>query len=135
MPLPGARSVLMLRAARDAHGRTQSNVRWNYGHATIPRHLRDVYVSEYGIADLRYASDEDCAVAMAGIADARFQQGLLDEARASRKLGAGFVAPERWRRNSPQHLGATLAPFRALLTQTLRLDERGLVPCAWGGSN
>ena len=111
--LPGARSVLMLRAARDAHGRTQSNVRWNYGHATIPRHLRDVYVSEYGIADLRYASDEDCVVAMAGIADARFQQGLLDEARASRKLGAGFVAPERWRRNSPQHLGATLAPFRA----------------------
>ncbi|MBO9717037.1 MAG: acetyl-CoA hydrolase [Pseudoxanthomonas sp.] len=111
--LPRARSVLMFRALREANGRTESNVRWNYGHATIPRHLRDVYVDEYGIADLRHASDEDCVVAMAGITDARWQQGLLDTARAARKLRAGFTAPPRWRRNTPQRLREALAPFRA----------------------
>ncbi|MFP3648668.1 acetyl-CoA hydrolase/transferase C-terminal domain-containing protein, partial [Paraburkholderia sp. SIMBA_054] len=36
--LEDARSVLMFRASRaDAGGREESNVRWNYGHATIPR--------------------------------------------------------------------------------------------------
>ncbi|UNK58084.1 acetyl-CoA hydrolase [Pseudoxanthomonas daejeonensis] len=110
--LPGARSVLLLRAVREAHGRTDSNVRWNYGHATIPRHLRDVYVDEYGIADLRYASDEDCVIAMAGITDARYRDGLLEHARAARKLRAGFQVPARWERNTPQRLGAALAPFR-----------------------
>lgn len=111
--LPGARSVLMFRAVRDAHGRSGSNVRWNYGHATIPRHLRDVYVDEYGIADLRHASDEDCVTAMAGITDTRYQAGLLGQARAARKLRTGFQAPARWERNTPQRLGAALAPFRA----------------------
>jgi len=111
--LPGARSVLMFRALREAHGRTQSNVRWNYGHATIPRHLRDIYVSEYGIADLRHRSDEDCVVAMAGITDARHRPALLGEAKASRKLRADFAAPAAWDRNNPQRLRDALAPFRA----------------------
>lgn len=111
--LPAARSVLMFRAAREAGGRPESNVRWNYGHATIPRHLRDVYVDEYGIADLRHASDEDCVVAMAGIADARWQASLLDTAKAARKLRGDFTAPARWQRNTPQRLTGVLAPFRA----------------------
>ncbi|MES5815959.1 acetyl-CoA hydrolase/transferase C-terminal domain-containing protein [Pseudoxanthomonas sp. Soil82] len=110
--LPDARSVLMLRSTREAHGRSESNVRWNYGHATIPRHLRDLYVDEYGIADLRHASDEDCVVAMAGIADARWQAGLLDAAKAARKLRGDFAAPPRWQHNTPQRLGQSLAPFR-----------------------
>ena len=110
--LPGARSVLMFRALREAHGRTGSNVRWNYGHATIPRHLRDIYVDEYGIADLRYASDEDCVIAMAGITDTRWQQPLLDEARSAGKLRADFVPPPHWHRNTTQRLGEALAPFR-----------------------
>ncbi|HET6395946.1 MAG TPA: acetyl-CoA hydrolase/transferase C-terminal domain-containing protein [Pseudoxanthomonas sp.] len=111
--LPDARSVLMLRAVREAGGRAESNLRWNYGHATIPRHLRDVYVDEYGIADLRHASDEDCVLAMAGIADARFRDGLLQAAREAGKLRAGFVPPPRWDRNTPQRLAGALAPFRA----------------------
>ncbi|WP_372018801.1 acetyl-CoA hydrolase/transferase C-terminal domain-containing protein [Pseudoxanthomonas sp. 10H] len=110
--LPDARSVLMFRAVREARGRAESNVRWNYGHTTIPRHLRDLYVSEYGIADLRHASDADCIVAMAGIADARWQAGLLAPAQAARKLRAGFVAPAHWQRNTPGRLAHALAPFR-----------------------
>ena len=49
--LEDGRSVLMFRARRGEGARGESNVRWNYGHTTIPRHLRDLFVNEYGIAD------------------------------------------------------------------------------------
>ena len=107
--LPDARSVLLLRATRGEGG---SNLRWNYGHTTIPRHLRDVYVTEYGIADLRGKRDEDCVIAMAGIAAAPFQQRLLHEAKASGKLRDDFRAPDAWQRNTASRLGETLATFR-----------------------
>ena len=111
--IPGGRSVLMLRAARGRGSRRASNIRWNYGHTTIPRHLRDVYVTEYGIADLLGKVDEDCIMSMAAVAEAGFQQPLLDVAKANGKLRRDFIAPEAWRRNTPDHLHATLAPFRS----------------------
>src|SRR5690606_26441606 len=89
-----------------------SNIRWNYGHCTIPRHLRDIYIDEYGIADLRGKNDEDCVVAMAGITDARHQRALVDAAKRDRKLRADFELPEAWSRNTPAHLRERLAPFR-----------------------
>ncbi len=110
--LPGARSVLMFRAVRDDGGNRQSNVRWNYGHTTIPRHLRDIYVNQYGIADLRGRTDEDCVSAMAAITDAAFQDELLQRARAAKKLAGGLTAPPQWLRNTPPALAASLAPFR-----------------------
>ncbi len=110
--LPDARSVLMFRAVRDDKATAQSNVRWNYGHTTIPRHLRDIYLNEYGIADLRGLTDEDCVIAMAGITDAAFQQPLLEQARAAKKLARDFRAPTHWQRNSAGALAARLAPFR-----------------------
>ncbi|MDN5782136.1 MAG: acetyl-CoA hydrolase [Luteimonas sp.] len=111
--LPDARSVLLLRATREAGGKTKSNIRWNYGHCTIPRHLRDIYINEYGIADLRGRNDEDCVIAMAGITGTRWQQGLIDTARHDRKLRADFTMPPAWSRNTPGRLRAALAPFRA----------------------
>ena len=111
--LPDGRSALLLRATRDAGGRTGSNIRWNYGHVTIPRHLRDLYVTEYGIADLRGKPDEDCVIAMAAIADASAAPGLLAEAVRSRKLRADFRMPEAWGRNNAARVRAALAPFRA----------------------
>jgi acyl-CoA hydrolase len=108
--LPDARSVLMLRATRDSGGRVGSNIVWNYGHTTIPRHLRDAYVSEYGIADLRGRSDEDCIAAMLAITDARFQRDLRATA-----IGHGKLRPEAFApavRNTPEQLRGALAPFR-----------------------
>ncbi|NUO75597.1 MAG: acetyl-CoA hydrolase [Lysobacter sp.] len=110
--LPDARSVLLLRATREAGGRTSSNLVWNYGHTTIPRHLRDLYISEYGIADLRGRADEDCVVAMAAIADARYAGGLLDTARKEGKLRADYRTAGPARRNTPEALRAALAPLR-----------------------
>src|SRR6185369_7765341 len=51
--LEDARSLIVLRSTRSASGKTSSNIRWNYGHTTIPRHLRDIVITEYGVADLR----------------------------------------------------------------------------------
>jgi acyl-CoA hydrolase len=110
--LPGARSTLLLRATRGTGGAAQSNLRWNYGHTTIPRHLRDIYISEYGIADVRGLVDEDCVVAMAAIGDARFSAGLLEEAKQHRKLRRDFAPPAAWAHNTPARLRDALAPFR-----------------------
>ena len=111
--LPDARSILLLRATRGDGGGAESNIRWNYGHTTIARHLRDIYINEYGIADLRGKNDEDCIVAMAGISDARFVHPLLETAKHNRKLRADFTVPEAWSRNTPRRLRDALALFRA----------------------
>ena len=121
----GGRSVLMFRSTREQRGRISSNILWNYGHTTIPRHLRDVYVTEYGIADLRGKSDEQCVIAMAGIADARFQADICAQAKAAGKLDPGFAAPAHWRQNTPEELVRRLQPFRA----------RGLFPAFPFGSD
>jgi len=123
--LDGGRSVLLLRATRESGGRVESNIRWRYGHATIPRHLRDVYVTEYGVADLRGRSDEACARAMLAISDARFVDALAAEAIRAGKLPRDFRVPDAWRRNTPEALAARLAPFAA----------RGLFPAFPFGSD
>src|SRR4249919_115940 len=110
--LPDARSALMLRATRDAGGRTRSNIVWNYGHTTIPRHLRDVYISEYGIADVRGRSDEDCIAAMLAITDTRFQHELQATAVANGKLRRDAALPPGASRNTPGHLRESLSAFR-----------------------
>src|SRR5262245_39872228 len=71
--LEDARSIIMLRATRETKGHATSNIRWNYGHTTIPRHLRDIVVTEYGVADLRGKTDRDVIAAMLAITDSRFQ--------------------------------------------------------------
>lgn len=111
--LDDGRSVLLLRATRDSGGRARPNIVWNYGHTTIPRHLRDIAISEYGIADLRGLGDEDCIKAMLSIADARFQDDLAERAKEAGKLSPDFRIPDGWRRNTAERLKEALAPFRA----------------------
>ncbi len=111
--LPSGRSVLLLRATRKHAGGIESNIRWNYGQTTIPRHLRDIVVTEYGIADLRGKSDSECIEAMLSICDARFLDALCAEAKSHGKLAADFVPPAGWRRHLPTYLHEALAPFRS----------------------
>ncbi|MEP6484253.1 MAG: acetyl-CoA hydrolase/transferase C-terminal domain-containing protein [Rudaea sp.] len=131
--LEGGRSILMLRSTRASKGRVASNILWNYGHTTIPRHLRDIYVTEYGTADLRGKSDEDCAIAMMAISDARFVDQLVGEAKSAGKLRRDFTIPDRWRNNTPQHLEECLRPFRTCLPlfpfgSDFTADEQKLLP-------
>jgi acyl-CoA hydrolase len=111
--LPGARSILALRSTREKNGEVISNILWNYGHETIPRHLRDVVVTEYGIADLRGRTDQDVIAALLNIADSRFQEGLKHAARTAGKLSSGYQIPEAHRNNTPRALQERFAIARA----------------------
>ena len=110
--LPGARSILCVRATRTRHGRTTSNIVWNYAHQTIPRHLRDLVVTEYGIADLRGRTDEEIIIALLNVADSRFQDALLSRARSAGKIRADYRIPEAFRNNLPQRLTRALRGHR-----------------------
>jgi hypothetical protein len=110
--LEGARSLLTLEATRPVGRTTQSNIRWNYGHETIPRHLRDVFVTEYGVADVRGKSDADVIAAMLAIADSRFQSELARQAKDAGKLPKNFEIAAAHRENFPERIAAALKPAR-----------------------
>jgi len=104
--LENGRSILMLRATRTKANKVESNVLWNYGHTTIPRHLRDIVITEYGIADLRGQSDQEVIKRLLAISDSRFQAKLLASAKAAGKIDVNFSLPDRWRNNLPDKLTA-----------------------------
>jgi len=80
---------------------------------TIPRHLRDVVVTEYGVATLRGHTDRDCVAALLAIADSRFQPALLAEAQRAGKIETSYRIPDAQRSNTPAALAAALKPLRA----------------------
>lgn len=108
--LEGARSIILLKAVRESKGKVESNIVWSYGHVTVPRHLRDIVVTEYGVADLRGQPDEECVKRMLAITDARFIDGLVEEAIAAKKLAKGFTVPPAWRENTPAAIDRALRP-------------------------
>jgi hypothetical protein len=121
----GARSILTLEATRQARVKAQSNIRWSYGHATIPRHLRDIIVTEYGAADLRGKSDAEVIAAMLAVADSRFQAELTRQAKDAGKLPKSFEIPAAHRDNVPERITRALKPAR----------EAGLLPSFPFGSD
>lgn len=123
--LEGARSILTLEATRGAGSKVESNIRWSYGHQTIPRHLRDVFVTEYGVADVRGKSDADVIAAMLAIADSRFQGELIREAKDTGKLPRDYAIPDVHRENYPERITRALKPAR----------EGGLLPSFPFGSD
>jgi hypothetical protein len=123
--LQGARSILTVEATRQAGAGAQSNIRWSYGHETIPRHLRDVIVTEYGVADLRGKSDADVIAAMLQVADSRFQAELARQAKDAGKLPKDFEIPPAHRDNHPDRIASALKPAR----------EAGLLPSFPFGSD
>lgn len=109
--LPDARSILMLRATHEHRDGMRSSIVWNYGHTTIPRHLRDVVITEYGVAHLRGCSDSEVIKRLLAIADSRFQDELAGAAKLHGKLELGYIIPDRYRQNLPQALDDKLHPW------------------------
>jgi acyl-CoA hydrolase len=108
--MPDGRSIMMCKSSR---GSSASNIVWKYGHTTIPRHLRDIFVTEYGVVNVRNMPDKDVIAKMLNISDSRFQQALMDEAKAAGKLPANYQIPELYRQNTPQKLESILNKYRA----------------------
>jgi acyl-CoA hydrolase len=116
--LDDARSIITLKSARGTGKKLASNVRWSYGHETIPRHLRDIVVSEYGVADLRGKDDQGVIAAMLSIADSRLQPELMRSAKDAGKLPKHYELPAAARDNTPERIERALLPLR----------EKGFLP-------
>lgn len=115
LQLEDAQSILMCRAWRSNDGVAQSNIRWSYGHDTVPRHHRDVFVSEYGVAATRGLTDQQVIDAILGIADSAFQQALIDEAKQAQKIAAKYQLADDATGNTPAAVEAIFGrrEFRA----------------------
>ena len=123
--LPDARSILCVRATRTRHGRTTSNILWSYAHETIPRHLRDIVVTEYGIADLRGRTDAEVIAALLNIADSRFQDGAAGARPGGRQDPRRLPHPGRLPRQPAAAPGARAGgASRARLLQRVPLRHR-----------
>lgn len=115
--LEGARSILLLRSWREAGGEVTSNVFWQYGHCTIPRHLRDIVITEYGIADLRGQTDSEVIARLLAISDSRFQKPLMEQAKKAGKLARDFELSARFTDNTPERLEAIKARHAGLFPE------------------
>jgi acyl-CoA hydrolase len=113
--IKNARSVLTLPATRTSDGTITSNIVWQLPVTTVPRHMCDIVVTEYGAADLRGQPDENVAKSMISIADSQFQEGLLNTAKKAGKLAKNYQIPPAHRNNTQDVLTSWLAPHRVAL--------------------
>ncbi len=111
LALRGANSIMMLRSHRISDGKAEPNIVWQLDRTTIPRHMRDVVVTEYGVAWLKGASDAECIARVAAIADHRFSGALASKARDAGKLDRNTML--RTGANRPERLRELLAKPRA----------------------
>ena len=112
--LPGGRSILLLRSTRTKNGKISSNIVDKYGSLTIPRHLRDVVITEYGIADLRGKRDKDVIAALLNITDSRFQNELMEKVKKAGKLPLDHQIPEAFQNNYPEQLAQRMGRFKKM---------------------
>ena len=96
----------MLHATRTAKGKDHPTSAGATATRTIPRHLRDIIITEYGIADIRGKSDSEVIAAMLAITDSRFQDELLRQAKDAGKIARTFDLPKSARDNTPDAIDA-----------------------------
>ncbi|MHB1222223.1 MAG: acetyl-CoA hydrolase/transferase C-terminal domain-containing protein [Gammaproteobacteria bacterium] len=106
--IPGGYSIITCRSTRETKYGTESNIVWQYPNMTIPAFLRDIVVTEYGIADCRSKTDEDVIKELLNITDSRFQSALLKTAKKAGKIRADYQIPAAFRQNYPDQLAAVL---------------------------
>ena len=111
--LDGAMSILMCRACRESGGKVSSNIRWNYGHTTVPRHHRDVYVTEYGIAATRGRSDRDTIDRLLHVAGAEFHDDLIEAPRRAGKIERDYKMASDADNNRPEVIASVFNQHRA----------------------
>jgi len=112
--LPDGHSVLNLRSTRFNKGKLVSNIVPFYGHITIPRHLRDIVVTEYGIAYVRGCTDEEIIQRLLNITDSRFQNELMQWAKDVGKLDPEYQIPPIYRNNTPDSYQNILKKYKTL---------------------
>lgn len=102
--LDGARSIINCHATRVFNNTVCTNVLWGYSNHTISRYLRDIVVTEYGIADCRSKTDAEVIQAILNITDSRFQKELLSAAKKSGKIANDYEIPAAFTQNYPEQI-------------------------------
>ncbi len=110
--LEDGRLIMMIKSVKGSGKNLKSNIVFNYPQCSIPRHLRDIIVTEYGIADIRGKSDREIIAAMINIADSRFQKQLLNQAKKAKKIPEDYEIPEEYRNNTPEKIVQLLKPYQ-----------------------
>lgn len=110
--LPDGRFILMIKSTKGSGKSLRSNIVFNYGSCTITKHSRDIIVTEYGIADIRDMPEHKVIKKMINIADSRFQQQLLEQAKKAGKVEPGYRIPEEYRNNYPEKIAGILKPYQ-----------------------
>lgn len=110
--LPDARLIILIKSTKGSGKTLKSNIRFSYGHCSVPKHLRDIIVTEYGIADLRGKPDKEVIMEMLKVADSRFQDQLLKEAKKAGKIPKDYEIPPEYRNNTPEKIAAILGPYQ-----------------------
>ncbi|MEZ5022420.1 MAG: acetyl-CoA hydrolase/transferase C-terminal domain-containing protein [Chitinophagales bacterium] len=110
--LPDGNSILNLRSTRFEKGKLKSNIIPFYGHITIPRHLRDIVVTEYGIAFIRGKTDAEIIKALLNITDSQFQEELLSWAKKVGKIEADYQIPALYKNNTPASYLSVLKKYK-----------------------
>ena len=111
--VPGGKLIMAIRATRGSGKSLKSNIVYNYGHCSIPKYLRDIIVTEYGIAHIKGLSDSKIIEEMIKIADSRFQPGLVKHAKKHGKLPADYEIPEEYKNNYPERVDAFIKSYQA----------------------
>ena len=133
-----AYSIINCRSTRMSKNGVQSNIVWDYPNITLPRYLRDIFVTEYGIADCRSKTDAEVIKALLNITDSRFQQMLLKKAKYYGKLPQDYEIPELYTRNLPEFIEPIIHniqsqgyckpyPFGSDLTEEENMIEKALL--------
>ncbi|MEQ8200741.1 MAG: acetyl-CoA hydrolase/transferase C-terminal domain-containing protein [Syntrophomonadaceae bacterium] len=110
--LKDGRLIMMIKSTKGAGKMLKSNIVFSYGNCSIPRHLRDIIVTEYGIADVQGKTDKEVIAMIINIADSRFQAKLLEQAKQAKKIPADYEIPEEYRHNYPETIHALLHPYQ-----------------------
>lgn len=110
--LPDSHAVIMSRSTHGSGSKRKSNVLWAHPQLTIPRHLRDVFITEYGVAFTRGKTDEETICAIVEIADSKFQDDLIKTAVKNGKLSSQYRVPEWASQNRGENISELLAPFK-----------------------
>ncbi|MHB8075327.1 acetyl-CoA hydrolase/transferase C-terminal domain-containing protein [Desulfosporosinus fructosivorans] len=111
--LPDARVIMMVKSTKGSGKSLKSNIVFSYGHCSIPKHLRDIIVTEYGIADVRSKPEKQVIAEIINIADSRFQVQLLAQAKKAGKIPLDYEIPEEYRNNLPEKIASLLKPYQA----------------------
>lgn len=110
--LPDGHSILNLRSTRITGKGETSSIVWNYGNMTIPRHLRDIVVTEFGIANLRGKTDQEIIHRLVNITDSRFQQRLANIAKKNGKISSDFTLSAAFKQNHTDEISRKLRKFK-----------------------